>query len=193
MRNKNLNKLVKVSVLSALSFVLMLIEFPLPIFPEFLKIDLGDIPAIIGGFALGPFAGFLIELIKNLLHLSITKTLGIGELANFAVGAAFVMASSELYKRNKNKKNAVKGLIAGTIAMTLAAGITNYYIFIPLYSKFLFPASAMIAAASKINPGVKDISTYILYAIMPFNLIKGVVVSIITLLMYKKVSPILHK
>ncbi|HBX48531.1 MAG TPA: ECF transporter S component, partial [Clostridiaceae bacterium] len=69
----------------------------------------------------------------------------------------------------------------------------NYYIFIPLYSKFLFPASAMIEAASKINPGVKDISTYILYAIMPFNLIKGVVVSIITLLMYKKVSPILHK
>ncbi|HBF76360.1 MAG TPA: ECF transporter S component, partial [Clostridiaceae bacterium] len=78
MRNKNLNKLVKISVLSALSFVLMLIEFPLPIFPEFLKIDLGDIPAIIGGFALGPFAGFLIELIKNLLHLLVTKTLGIG-------------------------------------------------------------------------------------------------------------------
>lgn len=195
MTHKKLSSLIKISVLSAMAFVLMFLEFPLPIFPEFLKIDISDVPALLASFSMGPLAGTLVELVKNLLHLIIKGgTAGIGELANFVVGFAMVFTAGLIYKKNKTKKGALISLILGTIAMGVIASIANYFVFLPLYEKVLmFPINAVVGIASKVNKNVKDINTLILYSILPFNILKGLIISVIVLLLYKKVSPILHK
>jgi riboflavin transporter FmnP len=182
MRNSRLQLMTKVGVLSALAFLIMFFEFPLPFFPPYLKIDLSDIPAIVGAFAFGPVAGILIELVKNLLHfITKTQTGGIGEIANFLTGASYVVAASLIYVRNKSKKNAIIGLIVGTIVMSIVMCLANYFILLPLYMPALFeePVSVVI--------------NLILTTTLPFNLVKGVIVSFITLLIYKRLSPILHK
>ncbi|SHK52932.1 ECF transporter S component [Tepidibacter formicigenes] len=185
------SSLVKISILSVLSYLIMFIEIPVLFFPVFLKLDFSDIPAIIGGFALGPVAGVFIELIKNLLHF-VTKsnTGGVGEFANFLVGGGFVFVSSGIYYINKNKKNAVIGCIVGTIAMAVIGGFANYYILIPFYAK-IFPIEAVVQMGTVVNKSIIDVKTLIYYAIVPFNLLKGVIVSIITAILYKKVSIIL--
>jgi riboflavin transporter FmnP len=194
MKNKNLGKLVKVSLLSAMAFLLMFFEFPLPLFPDFLKVDLSDIPALLGALSMGPLAGVAIELVKNVLHLFISKTVGVGELANFIVGATFVFTAGLIYRRSRTRKTALIGLAVGVVAMGIAASLANYYVLLPLYETVLhFPISAIVAATSKVNGAVVNINTFIVYSILPFNIIKGVIASIITFLMYKKVSPILHK
>lgn len=195
MNNKRLSKLIKISILSAMGLLLMFIEFPLPIFPEFLKIDFSDVPAILGTFALGPFAGMLIELLKNLLHLLLlSKTGGIGELANFIVGAAFVMSAGFVYKRNKSRFGALIALFVGIVVSSIVASIGNYYVFLPLYESVLgFPMEAIVGMGKAINPSIKDLNTFIAYSILPFNLLKGLIISLITFLSYKKLSPILHK
>lgn len=195
MTNQRLNKLVKVSVLSAISLVLMMIEFPLPIFPDFLKIDLSDLPALLGSFAMGPIAGVAIQLVKNILHLLIkTSTAGIGELANFVVGAAFVYVAGLIYNLRKDRTHALYGVAAGVVAMAAAAAIGNYFLFIPLYESVLgFPVAAVVGAGAKINPAIKDLNSFVVLSIVPFNILKGVIVSIIGFISYKKLSPILHK
>lgn len=195
MTNKKLSTLIKISVLSTMAFILMFFEFPLPIFPDFLKIDLSDIPALLGAFSIGPAAGIVIELIKNLLHLIVkNQTAGIGELANFIVGSAFAATAGIIYKNKKTRKGAAISLLAGIIVMGLAASLGNYFIFLPLYEKVLmFPVSAVIGMAAKVNKAVVNLNTLIIYSILPFNIMKGVIVSIITSLVYKRVSPILHK
>lgn len=195
MRNKKLNKSIKITLLSVIAFLIMYIELPVPFFPEFLKIDVSDVPALIGAFAFGPIEGVIIELIKNILHgVFATKTAFVGEMANFLVGAVIVVTAGVIYKGNKTKKSAIFGLALGSIAMSIAAGIFNYYLLLPLYQKVLnIPIAAFVELASKVNPMVKDLWTFILWSIVPFNLIKGVFVSIITLGIYKSVSPILQK
>jgi len=179
MRNSKLQLMTKIGVLSALAFIIMFFEFPIPFFPPHLKIDLSDIPAIIGAFAFGPLAGVLVELIKNILHLiTKTQTGGVGELANFLTGASFVIAASLVYFKNKSKKNAIVGLAVGTIAMTIVMCFANYYILLPFYLG---------------TPSTPATMSYILATALPFNLIKGIIVSIITILIYKSLSPILHK
>ncbi|EYE89577.1 membrane protein [Fervidicella metallireducens AeB] len=195
MKNKKLVKLIKVGVLASMAFILMFFELPLPIFPSFLKLDVSDVPALLGAFAMGPLAGVLIELIKNVLHFTVKPgMLGIGELANFIVGSAMVVTAGSLYRHQKSKKNALISLLAGVLVMALVASVGNYYLFLPLYEKFLgFPISAVVQMTAKVNSAVKDPYTLIAYSIMPFNLLKGTVISLIVFLMYKKVSPILHK
>jgi riboflavin transporter FmnP len=195
MQNKKLNTLVKISVLSTAAFILMLIEIPLPIFPEFLKIDISDLPAILGSFAMGPVAGVIIEAIKNILHFIIKNgSAGIGEAANFVVGGAFVYTAGIIYRRRKNRTHALYGLLAGTAAMVAAGAVGNYYVFMPLYEKVLgFPIAAMVEAAKAINPAVTDFNYFIALSIVPFNLLKAVAVSAIAFLIYKRLSPVLHK
>ena len=179
MRNSKLQLMTKIGILSALSYMIMFLEFPLPFFPPYLKIDLSDIPAIVGAFAYGPVAGVVIELIKNILHLiTKTETGGIGELANFLTGASFVVASSMIYLKNKNRKTAVIGLAVGSVVMTAVMCLANYFILLPFYLGTA-PSPEMLAL--------------IWSTTLPFNLIKGVIVSIITILIYKRLSPILHK
>lgn len=195
MKNNKLNRLVKISLLGVVGFLLMFIEFALPVFPSFLKIDISDLPALMGTFALGPGAGIAIEFLKNVLHgIFNGKTAFIGEVANFAVGSVLVFTAGYIYSKKKTKKSAVVSLGAGTIAMSAAAALLNYFILLPLYEKVLnFPISAMVAVAGKINGSVTDLNTLVLFAIVPFNLLKGIALTALTLVLYKSVSPILKQ
>jgi len=190
-RQSSVNLMVKVALLSVISFVIMFIEFPLPLFPPFLKIDLSDIGALVGAFAFGPLAGVAIELLKNILHLMRTSTGGVGELANFLIGAAMVAPAGFIYAKNKTMKSAIVGLVAGTILMGVVGAFSNYYILIPFYENFM-PIDQIIGMAQAANSLIVDLKSYIIYAVIPFNLIKGIVVSILTMLIYKRISPLLR-
>lgn len=182
MNDKKVKKLVKISILTAFAFAIMLIDFPIPFFPPFLKMDLSDIPAILGAFSMGPLAGIMVELVKNILHAIVKPdTLGIGELANFIVGSAFVFTSGVIYLEKKNRTHALIGLGVGTVVMSAAAALGNLFIFLPLYSKFLS------------WPMPSNLASFLALSIVPFNLVKGILVSIITFLVYKKLSPVLHR
>lgn len=195
MKNKKLNVMVKVSILSVVAFLLMYFEIPLPIFPNFLQLDISDLPALIGAFALGPVQGILIELLKNILH-GIFKggTAFIGEFANFAVGGVMVYTAGIIYQKNRTKKTAIAGLILGSIFMSVVAGLLNLFILLPLYERILnFPIKAVVGLGTKINPKITDLNSFILWAIIPFNLLKGVIVSSLTMAVYKSVSPVIHR
>ena len=186
--------MVKVSVLATISMILMFFDMSVGFAPSFLKLDFSDLPALIGAFAMGPMAGVLVQLVKNLLHLLVegTKTGGVGELSNFIVGSVLAYTAGFVYYKNKTFKTAIIGLAIGVISMTLVATVSNYYIVFPMYSKMM-PLDLIIEMGSKVNKYVVDYKSLILFAVVPFNLLKGTLVSVLTLLMYKKVSPILHK
>ncbi|MEA1974463.1 MAG: ECF transporter S component [Bacillota bacterium] len=188
----SVKNMAKISILSVIAFLLMQIEFPVPIFPAFLKIDLSDLPALIGGFALGPVVGILIELFKNLMHLMRTSTSGVGELANFLVGISLVVPASIIYFKDKTKKNAIIGLIIGTIIMGIVGGILNYFILLPFYANVMkFPMEAIINMGTIVNKHIIDVKTLILYAVIPFNIFKGFLISVFTMLVYKRISRLL--
>lgn len=196
MKQTNLNKTIKISLLSAIAFVLMFFEIPLPIFPSFLQIDLSDLPALLGTFALGPVSGVLIELFKNVLHIVFkgTQTGFVGEFANFMVGSIFVVTAGIIYKMRKSKKTAILGLIAGTVVMSLSASVLNYTVLLPLYAKiFKAPIEVFVAMGTAINSNIKTVKDLVLLSILPFNLLKGIVVSAVTIPVYKSVSPMLHR
>ncbi|MBM7562335.1 ECF transporter S component [Fusibacter tunisiensis] len=188
----SVSQMTKIAMLSVLAFVLMQIELIVPIFPAFLKIDISDLPALIGAFAMGPLAGVAIEAVKNLLHLLQTSTGGVGELANFVVGIAIVVPAAVIYKRHKTKKSAIIGLAVGTLVMAMVGGLANYYVMLPFYSNFM-PLEAIIGMGAAVNKSIVSMETLVLYGIVPFNLFKGVVLSFLTLLLYKRISPILHR
>lgn len=179
-------------MLSVLAFVFMQFELMLPIFPSFLKIDVSDLPALIGAFAMGPFAGIAIEAVKNLLHLLQTTTGGVGELANFVIGCSIAVPAAIIYKKHKSKKSAIIGLAVGTITMTVVGAFANYFVMIPFYTAFM-PIDAIIELGTLINPNIISVETLVLFGIVPFNIFKGIVLSVLTLLLYKRISPILHK
>lgn len=181
-KRKNLNLQVKIALLGAVAFVLMFIDFPVLPAAPFLKIDFGDVPALLGTFALGPIAGIIIEAIKVILYTLFRGSASamIGEVANFTIGAVWVLTAGFIYKRGKTKKNAILGLISGVIALTIFAVICNYYVFLPLYQNIVPSLDA-----TTIN--------YMLTIIIPFNLIKGVMASLITMALYKKISPLIHQ
>ncbi|MBP1744064.1 MAG: rane protein [Firmicutes bacterium] len=186
--------MIKVSMLGVIAFLLMFFELAMPVFPPFLKIDASDLPALIGAFALGPAAGIGIELLKNVLHgIFVGGTAFIGEAANFFVGSVFVATAGFWYSRGKNKKNAVVGMIMGTVMMTLTAAVLNYYVLLPLYEKVLnFPVAAVVGMGTMVNPNITDLNSFIVWAIVPFNLLKGIVIAFITVPVYKRVSSMLH-
>lgn len=186
--------LVKISVLGAIGMILMFFDLSVWFAPGFLKLDVSDLPGLLGAFAMGPMAGVLIQFLKNILSLLIegTATGGVGELSNFFVGSVFCYVAGLIYYRKKTFKNAVLGLLVGVVTMTLAASLSNYFIVFPLYAKVMIPMDKIVAMGSKVNRHVVDFKTLILYSVVPFNILKGIVTSSITLLLYKKLSPILH-
>ncbi|MGL5439391.1 MAG: ECF transporter S component [Filifactoraceae bacterium] len=191
MKKTKTNVMVKTAILAVLAYIIMFLEIPLPPFPPFLKLDLSDIPAIIGGFALGPIAGIMIELIKNLLHFVIqTSTAGVGELGNFIVGSSFVVIATSFYKRNHSKKGAVVGCLIATIGMAVVGAVVNRFMLLPFYANIM-PIESIIAMGSQFSSRIKDLTTMSIYLIAPFNLIKGCVISLVTILIYKKVSPLI--
>ncbi|MFZ7120556.1 MAG: ECF transporter S component [Eubacteriaceae bacterium] len=192
--NNKTKYLTRIGVLSTIAFILMFIEFPIPIFPSFLKFDISDIPALLGAFAMGPIAGVIIELLKNILHVIVkgSETGGVGQLANFLIGSAWVIPVGVLYKRKKSKKYALISLAVGAGSMIIMAALANYYILLPFYAKIM-PVEVIVGLGSAINAKIVDFATLILYGITPFNIFKTIVISLITIGLYKKVSPILHK
>jgi riboflavin transporter FmnP len=188
----NTRYIAKIGILSAIAVILMFFEIPLPMMPSFLKLDASELPAIIGAFVLGPMAGVGIEFIKNLLHAANTQTMGIGEIANFLVGVAFILPSGYLYQRYNSRGGAVLALIVGTVSMVISASLLNYFILLPLYQTVLhFPLEQIINLGTMANPRIVDLKSFIAMGIAPFNMIKGIVISIFTLMIYKKIFPVL--
>lgn len=194
-QTNRLTYIVKIAMLGVLAYVVMFLEFALPVFPSFLKMDFSDLIPLLGSLALGPVAGILSELIKNLLHLlTASHTGGVGELANFVVGSAFCATAGLYYQHHKTKKGAIVSLALSAVAMIVAGALVNYFITVPLYAMVLGWSTEMIVGMSQaVIPAIKDKLTLIIYAFCPFNLIKSVVLAVITVPLYKKVSPLLHK
>jgi riboflavin transporter FmnP len=195
MKRSKLNFMTKAAMLSVIGFLLMFIAIPIPIFPSFLTIDISDLPALIGSFALGPVAGIVIELVKNILHgIFVGGTAFVGEFANFVVGSLLVWTAGIIYKRKKTKTNAIVGLLVGTLVMSVGASFLNYFIVLPLYEAVLhFPVSAIVAMGTKINPHITNLNSFVIFSILPFNILKGIVASGITMAVYKSVAPFIQK
>ena len=188
MKNSKTKYITKVGMLSAVAALLMLFDFPLWFAPAFYKIDLSELPPLIGGFALGPLAGILIEGLKVVLHFLLkgTSTMGIGDISNFIVGCSFIIPASLIYKYNKSKKGAFIGMISGTIILAIVGSAFNAFLLIPAYSVILkFPIDKIVAMGTAINKNINSINSLVLYCVVPFNLLKGVVVSLITMVIYK--------
>ena len=189
-----LKHLVLMGMFGALGDVLMLFEFPIPfIAPPFYGLDLSEIPVLVGTFSMGPLAGLVIELVKILVKLVLkpTTTGFVGEFANFCIGCSLVLPAGFLYKRNKTKKGALIGMIIGTVSMAVIGAVLNALVMIPFYSNFM-PLESIIAAGAAINPVVSNVWTFAFACVAPFNLVKGALVSLITTLVYKRISIIIH-
>lgn len=187
-------KIAMIGMFSAIASALMLIEVPMPFAPDFYKLDLSELPVLVGTFAFGPVAGVLIEACKILLKLLFksTSTAFVGELANFAVGCSFIVPASIIYLFKKNKKTALAGCITGTLIMTVFGTAFNAVYLLPKFAQLYgAPLEQLIAAGTAINSHITNITTFVIMAVAPLNLIKGTVVSTVTLLVYKKLSPIL--
>lgn len=186
----NVRYMTVTAMLSAVAFILMFLDFSVPIMPSFIKMDLSELPALIGAFAMGPGCGVIVCLIKNLLHLTITSTGGVGELSNFILGAAFVLPAGIMYKMKKGKKNAIIGAFIGAVLMALISLPSNYFVVYPIYEVFM-PRETIIAAYQVILPAADELWKCLLIFNVPFTFVKGMFSVIITLLVYKKLSPIL--
>lgn len=196
MKDMKTKTLTKIGILGAVSFILMMIEFPLPFAPAFYKLDFSEVAVLMGGFALGPVAAVWIEALKVTLNLLFqgSITAGVGEIANFLIGISFVVPASMIYTKHKTKKNAMKGLIHGTIWMAVMGFVLNYFVLLPAYSYFLkMPIEALVGMGAAIIPAIDTKFKFVLLATTPFNLFKGIVVSVVTLYLYKHISPLLHR
>ncbi|MGN0398590.1 MAG: ECF transporter S component [Blautia sp.] len=187
--------LAQIAMLGAVATVLMLFEFPLPfIAPPFYELDFSEVPILIGAFAMGPLAGVAIEAIKILLNFVIngTITAGVGEFANFIFGCAFLLPASVIYRKKKTKKRAVIGMALGTVIMTVAACVINAFVLLPAYgAAFGMPVDAFVQMGTAINKSINSLFTFAVLAVAPFNLIKGILVSVIVVLIYKRIRVIL--
>ena len=190
-----LRTMVQIAMLSAVSAVLMMFEFPIPFLaPPFIKMDFSEIPVLVGTFAMGPLAGVVIELLKNILHFVTygTTTGGIGELSNFFIGCAFAVPAGIFYRKRKTRKNAVLGMATGTLLMVIMGCLSNAFVMFPLYSVVMgIPMDSFIAMGTAIHPTIDNMVTFVVLCMVPFNLVKGIIISMITLLLYKRLKVVL--
>lgn len=189
---QNVRMLTMNAVLSAIAFVLAFFEFPVPLSPSFARMDLSDLPALIGALAYGPVSGVSIELVKNALQLLTSSTGGIGELANFIMGSSFVVAAGLIYKHHKTEKTAILACLIASVIMGVVATVVNYFILLPVFEAFM-PLDQLIASFSKFMPFIKTKLDVVLFNAFPFNLLKGIGISIVTMLLYKRLTPILKE
>ncbi len=187
----NVRCMVVTAMLSAVAFILMFLDFSVPfLIPEFIKMDLSELPALIASFSLGPVYGVAVCLIKNLLHLFITTTGGVGELSNFLLGAVFVLIAGLFYRHKKSRSSALIGSLAGAAGMAVFSVISNYFLVYPVYYNFM-PEEMILGAYQVIVPSVKSILQCLIVFNMPFTFVKGMFSVAITFLIYKRLSPIL--
>lgn len=186
--------MAQMGMLSAIAVVLMLFEIPLPFAPSFYEIDFSEVPVLIGCFTMGPLAGAIIELLKILLNFAIngTATAGVGEVANFLIGCAFVIPAAVIYKKKRTRTGAIIGMVTGTLFMTFIGCFLNAFVLLPTYAKaFGMPIDALVGMGTAVNSRITSLTTFVIFAVAPFNLLKGFLVSLIVFLIYKKISPIL--
>lgn len=192
---KKTRRLAQIAMLGAAAGVLMFIEFPLPFLaPPFYKMDFSELPVLIGGFAMGPVAGILIEIIKIALHLLFkgTSTAFVGELGNLIMGCAFIVPAAIIYKRRKTRGNAIIGMVVGIIVMAVASVLVNAYMLLPAYcTAFHIELDVIIGMGAAIHSSINSVMTFCILAVAPFNIFKGVVISILTMILYKHIRRIL--
>ena len=183
--------LTMIAMFSAISAVLMVFEIQLPFSPSFVKFDFSDLPVMLGGFLIGPFAGGIIAFMKILLHFLLkgTTSFFVGDLSNLLLTLSFVLPASFIYQQKKTKKTTIQGLLVSIICTSLLAIIFNLFLIFPLYLKVLnLKMVDLINMIHVVNPLVKDVFTMIVFSLLPFNLFKYSIVSMITMLSYKKLS-----
>ena len=184
------------AIFASLAGVLMFLEIPLFFAPSFYKIDLSEIPILVCTFYLGPVAGVAAELVKIMVKLLLkgTSTAFVGDFANFVVGCSFVLPASIIYHARPGKRSALVGMAAGTLVMTVFGSAFNAIYLLPKFAALYgMPMEAIIGMGTKINPRITSVGTLVLFAVVPFNLLKGVIDSALTFLLYKRISPLLHK
>ena len=188
----NVRKMTVTAMLSAIAFVLMFLDTAVPIMPSFIKLDLSELPALMAAFALGPVWGVIVCLIKNLLHLLMTTTGGVGELSNFILGAAFVLPAGLIYHHKKTKKNAIIGALVGSVIMGAISFPSNYFIVYPVYYNFMLK-EVIVAAYQALVPfaTIDSIAKCLLFFNVPFTIVKGLLSAIITILIYQPLRPLL--
>lgn len=186
----NARTLAMTAMLAAISFILGFLEFPVPLSPSFARMDLSDFPALIGTFAFGPIAGVTIEFVKNTLQLLSTSTGGIGELANFIMGTSYVFTAGLIYRFHKTKRTAWIASMIASVVMGIMSAVMNYFVLLPMFEQFM-PLDQVIASFGVLIPFIKTKLDVVLYNAFPFNLLKGLVISFFTMLIYKRLTPIL--
>ncbi|AMA73322.1 MULTISPECIES: ECF transporter S component [Aneurinibacillus] len=193
---RKVRKTAFLSLLSTIGFLLMFVEVPLPMFPAFLKIGVSEIPALIGAILFGPLAGMAVEFIKNVLHFLLTTQGGmaVGELSNFIAGSTFVVVSVWLMRMlRQSKVNFWLGMTAGTMAMAFIMSVANYFIFIPAFAYVMgMSVSDIIGWSQQANSSITSLWTLIVYAILPFNLIKGIAEAVIAYPIYSRLRPVIQ-
>ena len=196
MKKDTTHNLTVAAMLSAVAFILMFIEFPIPmLIPAFIKMDFSDLPALLGAFALGPVYGVIISFMKNLLHIVIkgTSTACVGELSNFILGAIFSAVAGYLYKHHKSRKTAIIGAVAGAVAMGVLSVPSNYFVVYPAYVQFYhMPLEAILGMYQAILPSADSLIKCLIIFNLPFTLVKGLLDAVLCMLIYKPLSPILH-
>ena len=196
MRKDTTHNLTVAAMLSAVAFILMFIEFPIPmLIPSFVKMDFSDLPALLGAFALGPVYGVAISFMKNLLHIVVkgTSTACVGELCNFMLGAVFSAVAGFIYKHHKSRKTAILGAVAGAAAMALFSVPSNYFITYPAYVEFYhMPLEAILGMYQAILPSADSLMKCRVIFNLPFTLVKGLLDAVLCMIIYKPLSPILH-
>lgn len=182
------SKITYTAVFAAIATVLMYIEFPLPFMPPFLKVDLSGAVVLIGAFIFGIGPAITMIGIKDLIHLTQSQTGGSGELADFLMLSTLVIVAVLLYRAHKSRKMAAVGCVIGSVAMACMGMLTNYFLIIPFYSAVGMPIDAILGACAAVNPAINGMGAYLLIGVLPFNLIKGAILTVITMLAYRKLS-----
>ena len=193
-KKRRIRRITSAAVLTAFAVVLMYFEVALPFMPPFLKFDFSEIPVLVGSFALGPLYGIIIELLKNLIHLPVSATSGIGELSNFLTGSIYVFTAGIIYLKHRTRKGAIVSMLVAAACLTAVAIPLNYFLTLPLYGSVLgFSTEAIVGMCASVNSLIVDKWSLILWGFVPFNLFKGIAVAFITFWIYKPISQLINK
>ncbi len=195
-RKISTKKMICIAMMSAIAIVVYYLDFPVPLMPSFIKLDLSNVVSLFAGFTLGPAAGVIVCLIKNVIHLVIKgfgTTMGIGDIFDFVTSAVFALSAGLVYRKIHTKKGAVIGCIVGTAAYTLISLPLNYFIVYPIYAKAFGGMEAIISAYNAILPGTDNLFSALCIFNLPFTLIKGILCSLVTILIYKPLITALRK
>ena len=180
-------KMALIGIFSAIASVLMFFELPMPFMPPFLKVDPSGVPILLSSMLFGPTAAISVTLIKDVIHLLSTTTGGVGELADFLIMSSFSVVVGLIYSKRSDRKGVLMATLAGTVTIASVGGLANRFLLIPFFSKVM-PLEAIFAACAEINPAIDGLNAYIFFGAVPFNVIKGLLLTVLTFLLYRKLE-----